>query len=78
MGIDGSFTRVKRPGRESNHLLPTTFKVTNAWSYTTIITHAFMTSCLNRKGELYFLFLLLYLEEYKLETVNIRTNVRKL
>jgi hypothetical protein len=38
--------RVKRPGREADHSLPSSDKVKNAWSCTSIHPHVFMMSCL--------------------------------
>jgi hypothetical protein len=37
---------VKRPGRESDHSLPSTVEVKNARRYTSIPSHVFMACCL--------------------------------
>jgi hypothetical protein len=37
---------VKRPGREANHLPPSSAEVKNAWSYTSTTQYVFMAWCL--------------------------------
>jgi len=37
--------RVKRPGREADHSLPTSAEVKNVWSYTSTSQYVFMVWC---------------------------------
>jgi hypothetical protein len=63
IGIDSSFQRVKRPGREADYSFPFSAEVKNAWSYTStppINLHAVVLS--KAQGQLYlYLYLLTYL-----------------
>jgi hypothetical protein len=44
MGINtgGSFLKLKRPGREPDHLLPTSAEVKKIWIYTHAVPYVFM------------------------------------
>jgi hypothetical protein len=41
-GYWGPFPRLKRPGREADHSLPSSVEVKNAWSYTSTPQYVFM------------------------------------
>jgi hypothetical protein len=43
----GSFPGVKRPGREADHLPPTSAEVNNTWIYTSTPPYIFVGQCFN-------------------------------
>jgi hypothetical protein len=55
--LGGSFPRIKRPGRETDHLPPSSAEVKNTWSYTSTLPirlHEFAgdrMSCITLRGQ---------------------------
>jgi hypothetical protein len=43
--------RVKQPGREADHLPPSSAEVKNVWSYTSTPQHVFMAWCLVKQRD---------------------------
>jgi hypothetical protein len=52
-------TRVKRPGPESYHSIPSSAEVNNVWSHTSILVFVFMAWCLISKGRTLTLYILM-------------------
>jgi hypothetical protein len=70
---------VKRPGREPDHLPPSSAEVKNAWSYTSAPQYAFTGWCLVKHRD-NFSFILFWLESLKgrdhSEDLNVDDNIR--
>jgi hypothetical protein len=45
MGTEGSFSGIKRPGRETDHSPPSSAEVKNTWSYTFTLSYVFTAWC---------------------------------
>jgi len=45
MGTGGSFPEGKAPGREADHLSPSSTEFKNAWSYTSTLSYVFIVRC---------------------------------